>query len=148
VSANVASSVSDYSSLYDEDEEAAAGAIEEDDYEDEDALVTPRARGAADDEELSWDEADLSRRPSFRHDGPGELLPATGSVQPILLPPAHESTALLHKAVSFSYDTHPDREHLSAPQARPRRVSTSSQKSAARYEYTGKSTFGQTVRSP
>jgi hypothetical protein len=94
-----------------------------------------------------WDDLETgqpgSARPSFRHDGPGELLPAAGSVQPILLhegTPAHESTPLLRNAVSFSHDVRPDSMHV----PKQRRASAGSAKSV-RYEYTGKSTFGQTV---
>jgi hypothetical protein len=74
------------------------------------------------------------------------MLPATGTLQPILMPPAQESTPLLRKAVSFSQDNQLDRDHIhiAGSHAKPRRVSTGSFKSA-RYEYTGKSTFGQTV---
>jgi hypothetical protein len=145
VNANVARTPSDYSSLEDEeDEEADTGLIEEDEDED---LLTPRPR-QPDDDDLLWDDIDpadgRTRTTSFRHEGPGELLPATGTPQPILLPPAQETTPLLRKTISFSHDAHPDHEHLAAPPPKVRRVSSSSVKSV-KYEYTGKSTFGQTV---
>jgi hypothetical protein len=145
VNAGVARTPSDYPEDEDDVEEAT---FEE---EDED-FVTPRPHRAEETEDVfDWDgsgPADEPRRPSFRHEGPGELLPASGTPQPILLgsTPAQETTPLLHKAVSFSHDTHADHEHLATAPPKARRVSEGSIRKP-KYEYSGKSTFGQTVSS-
>jgi hypothetical protein len=71
-----------------------------------------------------------------------EIMAAAGNPEPILMGQATETTALLHKKVSFSQDVRPEREYLVG---KLRRSSVGSAKSE-RYETGGRSTFGQTVR--
>lgn len=154
------------SETFSDDDDIETGLNEDEDEEalsEQGDLQTPRTHDDFIDE-FQWDEEDES---SERAQTSYPELPQTNRERQKLLtakPPAgpvREDTPLLRKTISFSTIPHPRRQstpsgvirplYLSSSEQAPRptlprrRSSTSSSKSG-KYNYGGKSTFGQTVR--